>query len=114
MAGPSSDSRSKVGGGKLITEGLYTYTRNPNYLGRLMVYASLSMLCGSAVAPWAAIPLKWVPIFVPGMLQKDLDLSRKRGFVDYRGRTGILFPKVGPIVKDALRWARCLPGGCEA
>ena len=78
----------------LITDGMYRFTRNPNYLGRLFVYASLSMMCGASRAPWLAIALKWIPIFVPGMIAKDLSLSRYSGFVRYRKKTGILFPNL--------------------
>ena len=77
----------------LIEDGLFARTRNPNYLGEILIYLS-----------YAIMSLHWVPFVVLGawvfgffarnMLKKDESLARHPGFSDYRRRSGLLFPKV--------------------
>jgi steroid 5-alpha reductase family enzyme len=77
----------------LITEGLFSRTRNPNYLGEILIYSA-----------YAAMSLHWLPwlilaawvggLFVRNMVAKDRSLARYPEFASYRQRTGLLFPKV--------------------
>jgi protein-S-isoprenylcysteine O-methyltransferase Ste14 len=77
----------------LIEEGLFGRTRNPNYLGEILIYVS-----------YALMSLHWLPFlilagwifgfFVRNMLKKDQSLSRHPQFEEYRKRTGLLFPKL--------------------
>ena len=76
----------------LIEEGLFKHTRNPNYLGEIMIYAA-----------YAVMSLHWLPFlilsgwifgfFVRNMLSKDKSLSRHSQFADYKQKSGLLFPK---------------------
>ncbi len=75
----------------LITSGMYRYTRNPNYLGEMMVYASYALLVRHW-APWLILAWVWLGVFLPNMLLKDASLSRYPGFAAYRARTGLLVP----------------------
>ena len=77
----------------LITEGLFSRTHNPNYLGKVPIYSA-----------YAAMPLHWLPwlilaawvggLFIRNMMAKDRSLARYQEFVSYKQRTGLLFPKV--------------------
>ena len=77
----------------LITEGLFSRTRNPNYLGEILIYSA-----------YAAMTLHWLPwlilaawvggLFIRNMVAKDRSLARYPEFASYRQRTGLLFPKV--------------------
>ena len=77
----------------LIEEGLFARTRNPNYLGEIMIYAA-----------YATMPLHWLPFlilsgwvfgfFIRNMLSKDKSLSRYTQFAEYKQKTGLLFPKL--------------------
>jgi protein-S-isoprenylcysteine O-methyltransferase Ste14 len=77
----------------LIEEGLFSRTRNPNYLGEILIYVS-----------YALMSLHWLPFlilggwvfgfFVRNMLKKDRSLSRHPQFEEYKKRTGLLFPKI--------------------
>lgn len=79
-------------GPALITDGLFSRTRNPNYLGEIMIYSA-----------FAALSAHWVPFlivaawtsffFVPGIRAKDASLSRYPGYAEYRARTWALLPK---------------------
>jgi protein-S-isoprenylcysteine O-methyltransferase Ste14 len=84
----------------LIEDGLFTRTRNPNYLGEILIYLS-----------YAIMSLHWIPFvvlgawvfgfFVRNMVRKDERLSRHPGFAEYKSRTGLLFPKlIQPAVKS--------------
>lgn len=76
----------------LIEEGLFARTRNPNYLGEIMIYTA-----------YATMSLHWLPFvilsgwvfgfFVRNMLSKDKSLSRYAQFTEYKQKSGLLFPK---------------------
>ncbi len=78
---------------RLIEDGLFSRTRNPNYLGEILIYTA-----------YAIMSMHWLPFlvvagwvfgfFVRNMLKKDRSLSRHPGFADYKRRTGLLFPKI--------------------
>lgn len=75
----------------LITDGLFARTRNPNYLGEMLIYAGFAMLAQHWIV---LVPLAyWWAYFVRNMLRKDKSMSRHAGFEDWRSRTGLLFPK---------------------
>ena len=77
----------------LIEDGLFKYSRNPNYLGEIMIYSA-----------YAILSLHWLPFlvlsgwifgfFVKNMLSKDKSLSRHSQFAEYKKRSGLLFPKL--------------------
>jgi steroid 5-alpha reductase family enzyme len=78
--------------GHLITTGLWSYSRNPNYVGEAFIYCSFALLA------W-----HWLPAFclgsimaiawVPNMLNKDKSLSRYKEFAKYKEDSGLFFPK---------------------
>ncbi|MBB3778788.1 protein-S-isoprenylcysteine O-methyltransferase Ste14 [Xanthomonas arboricola] len=77
----------------LIEEGVFGRTRNPNYLGEIMIYSSFS-LASYHWLPWLILGT-WIFIFfVKSMHRKDESLSRYPGFEEYRKRTGLLLPKL--------------------
>lgn len=77
----------------LIEEGLFSRTRNPNYLGEILIYTAFALMS-----------LHWLPFlilaawifgfFLRNMLKKDKSMSRYPQFEEYRKRTGMLFPKI--------------------
>jgi steroid 5-alpha reductase family enzyme len=77
----------------LIEDGLFSRTRNPNYLGEIMIYAA-----------YATMSMHWLPFlilsgwvfgfFLRNMLSKDKSLSRFPQFAEYKHKTGLLFPKI--------------------
>jgi len=76
----------------LIDTGLFSKTRNPNYLGEIMIYVA-----------YATMSLHWLPFvvlsgwvfgfFIRNMIAKDKSLSRHQDFAEYKKRTGLIFPK---------------------
>jgi protein-S-isoprenylcysteine O-methyltransferase Ste14 len=77
----------------LIEEGLYSRTRNPNYLGEILIYTSFA-LASLHWLPIAIVVALTLLFFVNSMTRKDRSLSRHPGFEAYRKRSGLLFPKL--------------------
>jgi protein-S-isoprenylcysteine O-methyltransferase Ste14 len=78
----------------LITDGFFARTRNPNYLGEMMIYASFAVVAGHW-APWLVLAWVWLGVFLPNMLRKDASMSRYPEWRDYKARSGLLLPRVG-------------------
>ncbi len=77
----------------LITDGLFSHVRNPNYLGEIMIYCAYAALSAHwlpflIVAGWSAF------FFIPGARAKDKSLSRYPDYAAYRARTWALIPFV--------------------
>ena len=76
----------------LIQEGLFSRTRNPNYLGEILIYIA-----------YAIMSLHWLPFlvlagwvfgfFLRNMFAKDKSLSRYAEFSEYKKKTGLVLPK---------------------
>ena len=77
----------------VVQDGLFARTRNPNYLGEVLIYT------GFAVASWhwqpALILAGWFLYFARNMRQKDRSMSRYPEFAAYKDRTGIFLPSLG-------------------
>ena len=82
----------------LITTGLFTHIRNPNYFGELLIYTSFSLLALERIS-W---PAGWLPFlafasiviveWIPNMRRKDASLSRYPEFAEYKKRTWLILP----------------------
>jgi steroid 5-alpha reductase family enzyme len=77
----------------LIEDGLFLRSRNPNYLGEILIYVAFAILS------WHWLPFVilggWVfGFFLRNMLAKDKSLARHPGFAAYKARTGLLVPKL--------------------
>jgi protein-S-isoprenylcysteine O-methyltransferase Ste14 len=71
----------------LVTEGIYTRTRNPFYLGSTLVYCGLAVAAGSLWGIVLLLPLLWV-INVGVIAREERYLDRKFGqaYRTYKGR----------------------------
>ncbi len=79
--------------GTLITEGLWSGVRNPNYFGELCIYLGFGLLAFHW-APVAVIALVVAAVWYPNMRRKDASLSRYSEFANYRARTKLWIPYV--------------------
>ena len=57
----------------LIYVGLLKYSRNPNYLGEIMIYGSFVLLVNDALS-YACIVQVWFTLFILRMWQKERSL----------------------------------------
>ena len=93
---------------ELITAGPYRFTRNPMYLGRLLI---LSGLCVMARLPlhlnWVALAVGWVVFFTYYLPRKEqVEPARLRevhgdAYEQYRAAVPALFPTVRPYAEGA-------------
>lgn len=67
----------------LIDYGFNKYTRNPNYLGEALLYASFANMVNMWQA-WAMLIFPWLGVFLPSMLKKDESLAKKAGWQEYK------------------------------
>ncbi|AZQ64295.1 DUF1295 domain-containing protein [Flammeovirga pectinis] len=76
----------------LINEGLFTKTRNPNYLGEILIYSAYAIMAMHWI-PWLVLS-GWVfGFFLKNMIKKDKSISRHEGFINYKKKSWLLFPK---------------------
>lgn len=80
----------------LIDEGLFARTRNPNYLGEILIYTAFALMAVHWL-PFAILGCWVFGFFLRNMLAKDRSLSRYPGFAEYRGRSGLLLPSLAAI-----------------
>ena len=79
--------------GTLLTDGLWSLSRNPNYLGELFIYLGFSLLAMHWI-PLAALGAFVVTVWIPNMRRKDRSLSRYPEFAAYKAQTKLLIPYV--------------------
>lgn len=82
----------------LITDGMFSRVRHPNYLGEMMIYASFALLVWHWL-PWLVLAWVWLGLFAVNMMNKEASLSRHPGWAAYRRRTGWLLPRLGTTEK---------------
>ena len=86
--------------GKLMTQGLWAYTRHPNYFGEVLMWWGIAIL-GFANGFGIAIPLiglfsplvvTWLLRYVSGVPLLEKHMKTKPGFAQYEKTTNIFFP----------------------
>jgi len=77
----------------LITEGFFSRSRNPNYLGEILIYLGFALLACHWL-PLVILGVFAALIFFPNMKKKDESLSRYPEFAAYKERSGMLLPKL--------------------
>ena len=86
--------------GKLMTEGLWAYTRHPNYFGEVLMWWGIALL-GFANGFGIAIPLiglisplvvTWLLRYMSGVPLLEKHMKTKPGFAEYEKTTNIFFP----------------------
>ena len=76
----------------LITTGLFSRTRNPNYFGEMLIYLGFAILA-MHWAPFIALAYWWT-FFIRNMLKKDKSISRYPEFAEWKKRTWLCIPKL--------------------
>lgn len=88
--------------GKLMTTGLWQYTRHPNYFGEATMWWGIFVIAISAGATWLSILspiiITLLLLFVSGVPMLEKAMKNRSGFEDYAYRTNKFvpwFPKGG-------------------
>lgn len=77
---------------ELITTGLFSKTRNPNYLGEMLIYLGFALLALNWL-PFVALAYWWSYFFI-NMLRKEKSISRYSGYKEWTKKSWLLFPKI--------------------
>ena len=77
----------------LVTDGLWSLSRNPNYFGELLIYLGFGLLAMHWL-PLVVIALFLAVVWVPNMRRKDRSLSRYAEFAAWKKRTKLFIPFV--------------------
>ena len=83
--------------GHLLNNGLWKYTRNPNYFGELLIYFSFALLSMHILSFFilgSIVVIEWIP----NMINKDKSLSRYPEFNEYKKNSGFLFPNISGVL----------------
>ena len=86
--------------GKLMTQGLWAYTRHPNYFGEVLMWWGIALIgfansFGFVIAMIGLIsPLvvTWLLRYVSGVPLLEKHMKTKPGFAEYEKTTNIFFP----------------------
>ena len=79
--------------GNLITEGMFKSSRNPNYLGELLIYLGFTLIAKDFL-PIIGLLTIIVFVWIPNMIRKDKSLSRYENFKDYKKKSKAFFPYI--------------------
>jgi steroid 5-alpha reductase family enzyme len=81
----------KLRPGELITDGMFSLSRNINYFGELLIYVAFALL---PLTLWAFLPLLAfiVSFWIPNMLRKEKILASLPGYPEYKKKTRSFFP----------------------
>jgi hypothetical protein len=72
-----------------MDDGFMKYSRNPNYVGEMLIYGSFATLV-QRWEPWYVCFAMWFGLFAPRMVQKDYSLSKKKGWNEYAATSYML------------------------
>ena len=77
----------------LITDGLFAFSRNPNYFGELLIYFGFTAIALHPIPLiilFSSVALYWLP----SMRRKDRSISRHPEFAEYAANTAFFIPYV--------------------
>ena len=81
----------KLNPGKLITNQMFSRSRNTNYLGELFIYSGFTLLAKDYL-PIIGLATIIILIWIPNMIKKDKSLSRYPEFSSYKKKSKTFFP----------------------
>lgn len=85
----------------LISDGMMKYTRNPNYLGEVMIYGAFILLVNDTLS-YICVMQVWFIVFTLRIMEKENSLRKKEGWIQYSQRSWVLIPKVNGRTLDSI------------
>ncbi len=81
---------------RLVTDGLYAYTRNPMMTGLFMVMAGIGIFSGSVTLTFIMTPLFVIMSIVEFKLIEEPELEKRFGgeYTAYKEKTPIIIPRI--------------------
>lgn len=77
----------------LISTGFFSKTRNPNYLGEMMIYYGFVLICNQTWV-YVLITAQFCFLFFVRNANKELSLFKKEGAKSYFEQSNVLIPKI--------------------
>lgn len=82
--------------GKLMTRGLWRYSRHPNYFGELLQWWAIGLYAYSVTGVWFAwvgpLVISWLIVGVSGIPPAEARAAERPGWASYKRRTRVLVP----------------------
>lgn len=82
--------------GRLMSQGLWQYSRHPNYFGELLQWWALSFLALGSSWGWVGLAgpavLSYLILCVSGVPPIERRHSQRPGYADYKRRTSLIIP----------------------
>ena len=82
--------------GKIMTEGLWKYSRHPNYFGELTQWWGIFIICLAVPFGWiniiAPLLITYLILFVSGVPLNEERFKGRTGWSEYKKRTSMLIP----------------------
>ena len=85
--------------GVLITEGMNTYIRHPNYTGEILLYSSFCLLSRHWIS-WMILLFSCTIVFFPFNMKKEKSLSRYPNWKEYRKMSGMYLPWIPSVINN--------------
>ena len=79
---------------KLLNDSFMKWTRNPNYVGEMLLYSSFAVVV-QRWEPWIVYGYVWSLLFTARMLAKEYSLTKKMGYEEYASHSWMLLIKFG-------------------
>ena len=79
--------------GVLLTTGLWSRLRNPNYFGELLIYASFGIIANH-YSTFVILGLFVASVWIPNMIKKERSLSRYPEFAEWKARSYLIIPGI--------------------
>lgn len=83
--------------GKLLTQGLWKYTRHPNYFGEALVWWGFYIIALAAGRWWTIFSpmlMTFLLLRVSGVAMLERTMKNKPGFEEYKKTTSAFFPRL--------------------
>ena len=96
-------------GRQLAISGPYAYTRNPLYLGSVLLAAGFSVAGHSWIS--AALLGAYLAVFYPAVIrreQAELTASYGQAFADYAAKVPAFWPRLSPAMRSTERFSWAL------
>ena len=77
----------------LVSDGFFALTRNPNYLGEVLIYGGFGIMANDCIA-WVILTTVWTILFGTGMLRKELSFMKKAGWTEYKNSSLLFLPRL--------------------
>lgn len=82
----------------LVDTGLFARTRNPGYLGEVLIYVAFALL-SQCYLSWIVNFVFWFTLFRDNMNKKDESISRYPGWKEYAAKSNQFLPKIN-LIRD--------------